>query len=289
MKKLTKKRIVTPFLAISPALIFFFTIIFIVFFIGIFMALAGKPDMELSQDISLVISDVGKAVGAICGCAILRRRNKLRLRQVCHIKKFDFAVPVVLMLFLQSAAVLSNNLIGLFLSDSMTIQPNSSEFGLYGIFSAVILAPIFEEIIFRFAGTEIPRGAYSMPLICIANGVYFSVLHFYNIQGFAQVFIVGLCMAYVYCKTGNLLYTFIAHIGYNALCFIDIGSFMNSYYEKNGFVFSRWYWTVINAVIAAACLVWYFKVFRKKYTENNFKVNRETVLPNSAEQPVHSF
>lgn len=277
MKELTKQRITAPVLALFPTAISFVMMIIL----NVIFEICGVniDENELAFEL---MSDVPIGIAAALACILVKVRNKGRIKEAIHIKDFDISVPIMLAVFVWTLAEVSYGLSGLLLSNFMTIELNGSMSStVAGVVSSVICASIFEEIIFRYAGTELAKGAYSMPLICIANGIYFAVVHVYNIQGFLNVFIGGVCAAYVYCKTRNILYTILEHAIHNALCYIPIGDFV--YYEKNGFVIGRWYYIVINAVIAAACLVWYFKVFRKKYTKNYFEVNRETGLPYSEE------
>ena len=285
MKQLTKKRLATPFLALSPMLVLFVAIaiaIIVIAFIGFF---TGKTDEDINALAGSGIADeICMGITALCSLAIVKKCRGIRLRNVFHVKKFDPAVPVMLFIFMWSGAEIFDHISGVILSNFITIEPDSSSFsGAWGFICTVILAPIFEEIIFRFAGTEIPRGAYSLPLICIANGLYFSALHGYNLQGFLHIVIFGAVMAYVFCKTRNLFYTMIAHSLNNLCCYIQFDNFV--YYEKNGFILGKWHWLAINAVLFAAALIYYIKVFRKKYTKNYFKVNKETGLPCSENSP----
>lgn len=287
MKKLTKQRISAPVLALLPILIYFVAaicLVMCVIFAGEFMGITADEIETLPLITDRWLDEICMGIAALCACIFVKRRNKIGIKKAVRTKEFDFAVPIMLTLFTWSFSELYDHFSGLLLSNFMTVEPNGGiAFGAAGVIVAVVCAPVFEEIIFRFAAVEFSRGAYSMPIICVANGVYFAAIHAYNIQGLMNIFILGCCMAYVYCKTGNILYTMLTHALHNAMCFIPFGYF--AYYEKNGFVLGKWYWLLIHAVIAAACLVWYFKVFRKKYTENYFEVNRETGLPYSEEAP----
>lgn len=287
MKALTKKRITAPVIALLPILIYFAAAICLgicASFAGGFMGMTVEEVKTMPLIAGGWLDEVGMGIAALCACVFVKKRNKIGIKEVICIKNFDLAVPLMLTAFAWSFGELSDHFCGLLLSNFMTVEPNRTiPFGISGVVTAVILAPIFEEIIFRFAGTELPRGAYSLPIICIADSLYFAAVHGYNVQGFLNVFVGGVCMAYVYCKTRNLLYTMLEHAIHNALCFIPLGDF--AYYEKNGFVLSKWYWLAINAVLLAAAVVYYIKVFRKKYTKNYFKVNKETGLPNSEEDP----
>lgn len=285
MKKLTKQRIITPFLAVSPMLVLIVSIviaIMVIAFIGIF---TGKNDEKITALADSGIADeICMGITALCSFSIVKKCCGIRPRDVFYVKKFDPAVPVMLFIFTWSGAEIFDHISGVIMSNFITVEPNSSSFsGIWGFICTVILAPIFEEIIFRFAGTEIPRGAYSLPLICIANGLYFSAMHGYNLQGFLHIVIFGAVTAYVFCKTRNLFYTMLAHSLNNLCCHIPFDNF--AYYEKNGFILGKGHWLAINAVLFAAALTYYIKVFRKKYTKNYFKVNKETGLPCSEDSP----
>lgn len=279
MKKLTKRRISAPLIAVSTVAIYLFLSLMAGGLIGIAGMIMGKTQDEITAAASSGIPDeICMGLAALCSVFIVRSYSKTGLREVFHVKKFDIAVPIMLLLFTWGAGELFDHFCGLVLSNFMTVEPNSTPFtGLFGAICMVIFAPIFEEIIFRFAGTELPRGAYSLPIVCIANGLYFAAVHGYNIQGFLHIIIVGASMAYVFCKTRNLFYTMITHALNNLLCLIPIGDF--AYHEKNGFVLGNWYWLLINAVLLAIALIYYIKVFRKKYTSNYFEIDRETGLP----------
>lgn len=282
MKQLTKKRITAPVFSVMPVLMYLVLAVFISIPVAIVAGINGMTEEDLANNVFMqFIDQICMLIGGVLCCIILKMRNGTSIKEVIRVKNFDIAVPLMLLLGAWSAGELCDHFGGLLLSRFMTVEPNRDvAAGIAGVISTVIAAPIVEEIIFRFLGSEFPRGAYSMPIICIASGLFFSSMHLYNIQGFLNVLIGGLTASYVYCKTRNILYTMLEHAVHNALCYLPIDKWF--YYEKNGFVLSEWPWLVINGVILAAVLVYYFKVFRKKYTENYFEVNRETGLPASA-------
>ena len=286
MKQLTKTRIKSTFFSALPMGIYLvFAVIAIIVSMIILMAVTGSD--ESNEWIDLITHVVSIAMGALTAMALVKSRNNTKLRDFAFIKNFDWAAVIMLTLFGFSAGEVLDHFGGLILSNFMTVEPNRGiEVTLPNVISAVIIAPLFEELIFRFGGCELTKGAYSMPVICIANGLFFAAVHGYNIQGFANVMVFGITAAYVYCKTGNILYTIITHSLHNAICCISFDEFSlfgtPVYTEKNGFILGGWWWVAINTVITAACLVYYFKVFRKKYTEDKFDVNYDTGLPDTA-------
>lgn len=79
----------------------------------------------------------------------------------------------------------------------------------------VLLAPIFEEIIFRkiLCGKMIK---YGEGIAIVTSALMFGLFHG-NLNQFFYAFFMGLFFAYVYVKTGNVKYTIILHMMVNAL------------------------------------------------------------------------
>ncbi len=282
MKKITERRIAAPLLSVltfivQPAFIFVSTLIIAM----VFPSLKTTPDGLFENDIPTIAAEAfGSAFAILFSYAVVKSFSNVSIKETIAFKNFDFSVPVMLTLFAWSAAELAGHFSGLLLSNFMILEPNRSiELSLHGIVSAVIIAPIAEEIIYRFTVCELGRGIYSLPIICIADGIIFAFCHGYNIQGFVNVFIGGVCAAYIYCKTRNILYTILEHALHNAICCLPFGDITS--FEKNGFVLCEWWYLLINGLIIAGCIVWYIKVFRKKYTDFYFKVgiteNKEAV------------
>ncbi len=283
MKSLTIQRVISPVLSLSPMVgyMIFAVPAAIVSTLILTIAMGGDISLDaiISHPLTLLLDELCLGLGAVCGCVIVRLRNKTKFRNVIRFKSFDLSVPIMLLIFGWAAGELCDHFGGLLLSQFMTVEPNRDiPPGWVGVVVAVIGAPIFEELIFRYAAIEFPRGAYPVWLICLANGIFFAVVHFYNIQGFLNVFIGGVAAAYIYCKTRNIWYTMLEHAIHNALCLLPFDEW-NIYYEKNGFVLGQWWWVALNAVLLVITLLWYFLWFRKKYTENYFEINRETGLP----------
>ena len=74
------------------------------------------------------------------------------------------------------------HLCGLILSTLTVIESNRSGIpGIWLIFEAVIIAPLAEELIFRFGGIELIKKEYKAPFVIIVITVLFAVMHAYNI------------------------------------------------------------------------------------------------------------
>ena len=279
MKALTKERIKKPLLCgVAFSFILIVPVILIMFaqIIGMFVI---DENYEVSDALYFVFYTSGLLTASSVACSFVKKRHGTKLRETVKVKDFDFALPVMLMIFDWGVGEIIDHCTGLILSNFMVVEPNTIEITVISIISAVICAPIFEELVCRFGWCELARGAYSLPIICIANGIFFSLPHMYNIQGFINVFIGGLCSAYIYCKTRNILYVIIRHALHNALCFCDLEIIFGEYASlDNGFVQYSWQYLAVNAVLVIISVIYFVKVFRKKYTENFFEVNRETGL-----------
>ncbi|MBQ7095923.1 MAG: CPBP family intramembrane metalloprotease [Clostridia bacterium] len=85
----------------------------------------------------------------------------------------------------------------------------------------VILAPIFEELLFRklIIDRLLP---YSKRLAMVVSGLVFGIIHG-NFQQFFYAFFVGIIFGYVYIKTGRLIYTILMHmiINFNGSFVVD--------------------------------------------------------------------
>lgn len=289
MKELTKQRILAPLVSVLPMALYIVISIMVAILLMLADVLTGgglEERLPNENGILATLSDpFFMAIGAAVGCLLVRRRNGITLRSALKFQEFDWMVPLMLIIFNWGAGELCDHFGGLLMSQFMTVKPNP-DVGItwLTILDAVLLAPILEEIIFRYVGTEAPRGAYRMSVICLCSGLFFAVVHLYNIQGFFNVLIGGVCASYVYCKTGNLLYTILEHAIHNALCFLPLHSVtlfgVPLYYERGGFVLGGWWWLLFNAVLVAVAVIWYIKVFRKNYTTAGyFEVNTETGRP----------
>ncbi|WP_027338599.1 CPBP family intramembrane glutamic endopeptidase [Halonatronum saccharophilum] len=86
--------------------------------------------------------------------------------------------------------------------------------GVVGIIFGLVLAPIFEEIIFRGIILEGLSTRHSKKVSIVVSALLFSAYHFNLIQ-LLPTFILGLFLGYVYIKTRSVLVCIYAHFVYN--------------------------------------------------------------------------
>ncbi len=83
-------------------------------------------------------------------------------------------------------------------------------------FSAVVVAPICEEVMFRgvlFGGM---RGSWGVPSAAIASGVLFASVHLMPLS-LVPLFAIGLVSALLYARHRSLVVSLVLHAAYNAL------------------------------------------------------------------------
>jgi len=89
------------------------------------------------------------------------------------------------------------------------------------IISAVILAPIIEELIFRgvLQTCLLNLLGHRRWLTIVTTSAAFSLTHWWVVswQGLIPLFVVGLVLGYVYERTGSLLAAALTHAGFNSI------------------------------------------------------------------------
>ncbi|WP_409200333.1 lysostaphin resistance A-like protein [Methanobrevibacter sp. DSM 116169] len=97
----------------------------------------------------------------------------------------------------------------LFLGQTITLNSAKNLAIAGGIFSTVIIAPIFEEILFRGVFLQKLKSYFKLPVAIILTAVLFGVIH--NVGGMISAAVFGICMCILYIKSGNILVPIFAH------------------------------------------------------------------------------
>ena len=223
-------------------------------------------DDDIAMD---VFGNIGLGFGALIAVMELRKVTGERVRDSIKIKDFSILLVIMLTLAGWSLGEVCDHFMAVILSGFMSIEPDESSLsGVTGVISAVICAPIFEELIFRHSFIGLLKKNSGKVFTIVFTSLVFSLAHAYNIQNSADVFVGTLLAAYVFYKTGNLLYTICEHALHNALCFLPFGSFQilgkDLYYEKNGFVLAEWPWLIINMAVLIFSMTWLILYFKNR-------------------------
>ena len=199
------------------------------------MALGLCLGLLVSQLVSTVLTAVLPSfdaqahaflVGGLCtGCftlplmALLARRLPSRKPEQTPLSLGRFLVLVCICY----AAMIVGNLVGigvnLLLSpgsvDLISALASASGASVEMVAAFVVLAPVFEELVFRkvLVDRVLPYGEWPAILF---SGVTFGLFHG-NLTQFFYTFLLGAILAYVYIRTGNILYTMGIHACINFL------------------------------------------------------------------------
>ena len=86
---------------------------------------------------------------------------------------------------------------------------------LYKSISILIIAPVFEELLFRkYLLIELLK-KYPLKWSVILSSVLFSLIHLPNYGNLIPTFVFGIICCLIYLKTKNILYTIILHFLFN--------------------------------------------------------------------------
>lgn len=142
--------------------------------------------------------------------------NKIDIKDRFTLKNIDikFLFKIIFLAFF-ARIVIEQLLIFLNFSITQTIEINSVFEIIFQIIIACIIAPIFEEIVFRFGLFEFINKKYNFIISIILTSIIFAFVHFYGIIGFIIPFMSSIFFTYSYYKKQNLLYPIIIHFMYN--------------------------------------------------------------------------
>lgn len=99
-----------------------------------------------------------------------------------------------------------------------------------------IVAPITEEIIFRFGLFEFLRKKINKKLSFIFVSILFAIIHGYSLYNSLMLFCMSFIWTYSYYKKENLLYPIILHFFFNLYALISLFNIPNMYYIVLGII-----------------------------------------------------
>lgn len=176
---------------------------------------------------------------------LVKKNTNKSIRRYFYVRKLR--LTDILMVFLAAYAIprLVMHVEGLLLAGRVKVTENTSDTRTLIFFcSAVLIGPIAEEIILRYAMIEQMRKSFSKITILFVTALFFALLHDYTIQGFTCMFLSFIFVSVYYLRTGNLLFTILWHVLYNLITYVMDGrvfdTFWSSiYYVKDGFIIYR--------------------------------------------------
>lgn len=181
---------------------------------------------SLYYDYSAINACIAMLISFISGIILLWFMSNSFKRSIQDLK-FTFkpkeTIDTVAMMYFLNYAI---GIIGVLLS-KFGLPDTSPDFSLNGsvlfntftFISAVILAPIFEELIFRGMILQV-LSKYNKVFAILVTSLLFGLLHL-NMTQAVPAFFMSLILCYMCLKTDSLLVTILAHAGNNLLALMS--------------------------------------------------------------------
>ncbi|MCC2327003.1 CPBP family intramembrane glutamic endopeptidase [Bacillus wiedmannii] len=87
------------------------------------------------------------------------------------------------------------------------------------LISIVLLAPLVEEFVFRYAAINILMSKFKQTWSILISSLFFSIMHF-DFPFIFGYFLIGVILALVYVRTNRLLVSFVVHASMNLIVVI---------------------------------------------------------------------
>ncbi len=115
---------------------------------------------------------------------------------------------------------------------------------IYAVLTSLLVAPVFEELFFRkflFQKLLLKNGFLTS---IIVSSFLFSIIHWETPLNLIPAFIMGMVLAFIFYKTGNIIYSILLHFIYNALS--QVAYYYSELYSEwlNWLNFGILYWSL---------------------------------------------
>lgn len=164
----------------------------------------------IGENYSSFIMNLSIFVGAMLCILIMRKQFNISVKDV-------FKKPKVNLLALVVLSALMYTLITAFTEyRSVLSEPSDERYALTDWIGSAFLAPISEEIIFRFSmlvlllTVSVSTGKKTLSFILVS--VMWAVIHFGGtLPRFIDIFVVGIILGIIFYKSGNIIYCMTFH------------------------------------------------------------------------------
>lgn len=146
----------------------------------------------------------------------LRKKDKIEIKEYLNIKKINITLLLKYLFLSFIVRILLEQLV-IFLNTPVTdiqIPVNIFEI-IVELIMSCIFAPIFEEIIFRFGLYKKLNKKLNVFISILVTSIVFTLIHFYNVDGFVILLGISLVWHYSLYKTNNIIYPIFLHFIHN--------------------------------------------------------------------------
>lgn len=196
---------------------------------------------------------LGIVVGSVFIALLSLKRGWCKDLKERRIKLDQRVVPVSLFA-VAAVQVILGSVLALIFSKIHPLTPEvNSDSSLMDYVCSILLAPISEELMFRYGFYGALRHSFNKKISMVITTVAFALVHGFQLQAFIMCLAVGFILVCVFEKTGNIWYSISVHAALNA--FVSLENYLVKkgipfYTEVNGYVIKHVAVIIVAVVIA---------------------------------------
>lgn len=163
----------------------------------------------IGEKYSSFIMGLSMFVGAVLCIFVMKKQFDISVKDVFKKPETDELLLVI------SMSVIYTVITALTEYRSVLSEPSDERYSLTDWIGSAFLAPVSEEIIFRFSMLTLllmsaGRGKKIVSFILVS--AIWAVIHFSGtLPRFIDIFVVGIILGIIFCKSGNIIYCMIFH------------------------------------------------------------------------------
>lgn len=180
-----------------------------IFLLALFFPLIAVTIFAMAMGFSEVMQDTvctvaGNFTGIIIAVLYLGKKE-LKAKEAFRMPDISFLLSVLIFQFCW--LIFSNQFFFVIFSD----ESESYEMSLLAEIGTFTLVPIAEEIIFRYGMINLGKKSVGVFVSSALSALLFTLVHFASLPASFCIFGAAVFYTLIYCLTGNLVYTIVAH------------------------------------------------------------------------------
>jgi Predicted metal-dependent membrane protease len=199
---------------------------------------------------------IGSLVGSLLACRYFYKKGVLTLnRSFFSIPSSSYLIPTIVIgisLFYIDE-YLAFYLLRIFPSELVVMEASGRMNILLHLFSVLLVAPVFEEIVFRGVFFKTLMSRYKFSVAATITSLLFAIIHFEPVA-MPFLFMGAVLYCWVYMKTGSILLPITLHIINNALTAILVYGKIESDLFFSTSTVSQHVWFICAILLLVFCL-----------------------------------
>ncbi|MDR0907305.1 MAG: CPBP family intramembrane metalloprotease [Rikenellaceae bacterium] len=133
---------------------------------------------------------------------------------------YNSTIVLLGLVLMLAGSVVLEPLLGLFPDKYFDMMNEAIGSGGWAILTAVVLAPVCEEMLFRGLILEYIKQKRGVAVAVVLSALIFGLVHAPILPQMVNAFVLGIMLGYVYVLTGSLVSVIIVHAANNALSYL---------------------------------------------------------------------